>query len=205
MARKEVAAWHTAYEDAISELNRTGFLQDVVKTGDLFPDFVLPNAEGGFVSLYSVLERGPAIISFFRGEWCPFCQLMLSALAEALPQIHAAGGTLLALTPETAEFPLPLTHDGNARFEVLSDIDCGVGLAAGVIFRMPRLYRARMESAGIDLHARQGNAAWFLPVPATFIVGQDGVIAWRFVDADFTHRAEPAEIINMLRSLTGRK
>lgn len=204
MARKEVALWHTAYEDSVAELSRSGFLQYAIKEGEPFPDFVLPSAEGRLVSLASFLERGPVIISFFRGEWCPFCRLMLTALAEALPQIEAAGASLLALTPETGGLPLTMKRDNKACFEVLSDVDCGVGLAAGIIFRMPRLYRARLEAGGISLPERNGNPSWFLPVPATFIVAQSGQIAWRFVEADFTHRAEPADIIATLQSLTGR-
>jgi peroxiredoxin len=203
-ARQEVAAWNTAYEDAVAELNRSGFLQHAIKEGEPFPDFVLPSAEGKLVSLKSALDRGPVVISFFRGEWCPFCQLMLAALAEALPQIEAAGASLLALTPETGGFPLMIKRDNNVRFEVLSDVDCGVGLAAGIIFRMPKLYRARLESVGINVPERHGNSAWFIPVPATFIVQQDGLIAWRFVDADFTHRAEPADIIKAVQGLAGQ-
>jgi peroxiredoxin len=203
-SRKEVAIWNTAYEDAVAELNRTGFLQHAIKEGEPFPDFVLPSAEGRLVSLASLLERGPVIISFFRGEWCPFCQLMLTALAEALPEIEAAGASLLALTPETGGFPLTMKQHNKAHFEVLSDVDCGVGLAAGIIFRMPKLYRARMEAGGINFWERHGNVAWFVPVPATFIVTRDGLIAWRFLDADFTHRAEPADIIKAVRVIAGR-
>jgi peroxiredoxin len=200
-SRAEVSAWNAAYEETISELSRAGFLQNVIKEGDPFPDFVLPSAEGRLISLASLLERGPVIISFFRGEWCPFCQVMLAGLAEALPQIEAAGASLLALTPETGSFPLAIKQRNNARFEVLSDVDCGVGLAAGLIFRMPKLYRARMESAGVNLSKHYGNASWFVPVPATFIVTPDSLIAWRFLDADFTHRAEPSDIIDALHAL----
>jgi peroxiredoxin len=203
-AHKEVVAWHTAYEDLVAELSRGGFLQYAIREGEPFPDFVLPSAEGRLVSLAKFLERGPVVISFFWGEWCPFCQLMLTALAEALPLIEVAGASLLALTPETGGLPLVMKHDKKARFAVLSDVDCGIGLAAGIIFRIPKLYRARLEAVGINLPERHGNSAWFLPVPATFIVTQDGLIASRFVDADFTHRAEPADIIKTLRGLTRR-
>ena len=203
-SRAEVAIWNTAYEETVAELNRSGFLQQALKEGDKFPDFILPSAEGKLVSLTTLLERGPLIISFFRGEWCPFCHLMLTALAEALPEIEAAGASLLALTPETSGFPLAMKLRSNARFEVLSDVDCGVGLAAGIIFRMPKPYRARLESTGVNFSQRYGNTAWFMPVPASFIITQDGRVAWRFVDADFTHRAEPADIIKALRAIAPR-
>jgi peroxiredoxin len=202
--RAEVAAWNVAYEEALAELNRTGFLQNAIKEGDQFPDFVLPNAEGRLISLGSLLQHGSIIISFYRGEWCPFCHLMLSALVEALPEIEAAGASLLALTPETNGFPLIMKQANKAQFEVLSDVDCGIGLAAGIIFRMPKRQRASLEATGINFAERHGNSAWFLPIPATFIVNQDGLVAWRFVDVDFTHRAEPADIVQAVRHLARR-
>lgn len=107
MARKEVAAWHTAYEDSVAEHSRSGFLKHSIKEGKPFPDFVLLSVEGKLVFLASHLEYGPVIISFFRGEWCPFCRLMVTALAEVLPQIEAARAGLLALTPETGDFRSP--------------------------------------------------------------------------------------------------
>lgn len=204
VSKIESAEWHAAYEESIAELNRSGLLQHALKEGQPFPDFVLPSTKGELVSLASFLERGPTIISFFRGEWCPFCRLMLAALTEALPEIEAVGSSLLTLTPETGESLFAIKHNEKPHFEILSDVDCGVGLATGIIFRMPKLYRARLEASGISLSERNGNTSWFLPVPATFIIAQDGLIAWRFVDADFTHRAEPADIIKALHGLAQR-
>jgi peroxiredoxin len=196
-----VAVWNAAYEEWVAELSASGFLRHALRVGDVFPDFMLPSAEGRLVSLATHLAKGPVIISFFRGEWCPFCRLMLAALAEALPEIEAAGGSLLALTPETGGLPLKMKTYHNARFEVLADIDCGVGLATGIIFRVPKLYRARLVSVSLNFPDRHGNGGWFLPVPSTFILNPDGTIAWRFLDVDFSHRPEPENIIAALRSL----
>jgi peroxiredoxin len=193
--------WDAAYDEMMRELNRTGFLDQALVEGQPFPAFMLPNAEGSIVSLPKLLLRGPVIISFFRGQWCPFCCLMLEALSAALPEIEAAGASLLALTPETGGLPLAMKTQHSPRLEVLCDVDCGVGLAAGIIFRVPRLYREKLRMSGINFPERHGNAGWFLPVPATYIVGQDGMIAWRFIDVDITHRAEPADIIQVLRRL----
>ena len=200
-SRREIAAWTAAYEEMVAELGQSGFLDHALKAGEPFPDFVLPSAEGELVSLAGIRAKGPVIISFFRGEWCPFCRLMLAALAEALPDIEAAGATLLALTPETHGLPLKMKTYHNARFEVLADIDCGVGLATGIIFRVPALYRARLESGGTSFPDRHGNGGWFLPVPATYIVDRDGIIAWRFLDVDFVHRPEPGDIIAAVKKL----
>lgn len=194
-----MAAWNEAYEDMVARLGHNGVLEQVAAPGDVFPDFMLPSAEGQLVALSDVLARGPVIISFFRGEWCPFCRLMLAALTEALPEIAVAGASLLALTPETGGLALTMKSYHGACFEVLSDADCGVGLAAGVVFRIPPLYRALL---GDEFAGRHGNSGWYLPLPATFIVAADGRIAWRFVDVDFSHRAEPEDIINAVRNLT---
>jgi len=185
----------------LQKLNREGFLSGILGTGDVFPDFVLPSAEGRLVSLAARLASGPVVLSFFRGEWCPFCRLMLAALTKALPEIEAAGGHLLALTPETGGLPLSMKRYHGATFEVLSDVDFGVGLAAGVVFKIPKLYRERLVASGNNFPQRHGNAAWCLPVPATFIIRPDGVIGWRFVDVDFAHRAEPEDIIAALRTI----
>ncbi len=200
-SRREIAAWNAAYEQMVSQLAQNGMLSQVLREGDAFPDFMLPSAEGRLVALRAQLDRGPVVLSFFRGEWCPFCRLMLAALTQALPDIEAAGGSLLALTPETGGLALTMKTYHNARFDVLCDVDFGVGLAAGVVFRVPKLYRARCEGAGLNFPQRHGNAAWCLPVPATFIIAPDGKIAWRFVDVDFSHRAEPADIIAALQQL----
>lgn len=165
----------------------------------MFPDFLLPSATGRLVHLREELARGPVVLTFFRGEWCPFCKLTTEALAAAAPRIAAAGGRILALTPETGEWPLRLQQRDGGAFEVLSDVDFGVGLAAGLVFKIPPLYRARVTGLRLDL--RQGNAAWCLPVPAVFVIRQDGVVAWRFADANFARRAEPDEIIAALAEL----
>jgi peroxiredoxin len=194
-SRRQNAAWDAAYLEILAKLNREGFLSQILDAGAAFPDFVLPSAEGRLVALADHLARGPVVLCFFRGEWCPFCKLTLDALTAALPQIEAAGASLLALTPETGGLALKMKTKHNARFEVLADVDFGVGLAAGVVFKIPKLYRARLDASGLSFPQRHGNAAWCLPVPATFIIAPDVRIAWRFVDVDFTHRAEPADII----------
>lgn len=194
-ARRQNADWDAAYQEILQNLNRDGFLSQILRPGQIFPDFVLPSAEGRLVGLRDALALGPVVLGFFRGEWCPFCKIVLDALAESLPEIEAAGARVLALTPETGGLALKLKTRHQARFEVLADVDFGVGLAAGVVFKIPRLYRARLDAAGLNFPQRHGNAAWCLPVPAIFVIAPDGRIATRFMDVDFSQRAAPAEII----------
>jgi thiol-disulfide isomerase/thioredoxin len=111
-SRREIATWNAAYEQILATLNHNGFFENCLGEGAEFPDFVLPNAEGRLISLRETLARGPVVLSFFRGEWCPFCRLMLAALTEALPEIEAEGATLLALTPETGGLALTMKTFG---------------------------------------------------------------------------------------------
>ena len=199
--RLENEALRAAYEETVTTLRRNGFLPNVLAEEAVFPDFVLPNTEGRLVSLASLLARGPVLVQFFRGEWCPYCRIMLDALVEALPDIEALGASLIALTPDTGPWVQEAKSAHGARFDVLSDVDCGVGLAAGVVFRVLPLYLARLRAVGISFPERHGNDAWFLPVPALFLLDRDGRIAWRFADPDFTRRATPERILAALRTL----
>ena len=190
-----------AYEAMVAELQRTDFMSRALRVGDRFPDLVLPNAEGALVSINLLLADGPMVVTFFRGEWCPYCCLVLDALAAALPEIRALGASLVAITPETGGRALTAKHNHDARFEVLCDIDCGVGLNCGVVFRAPEPYRLLLLKYDTDLTERHGNPSWFLPLPATFVVGRDGIVRWRFISVDFTERAEPTDILAALRAL----
>jgi peroxiredoxin len=194
-------ATRAAYEETVMTLHRNGFLPNVLAEESQFPDFVLPNTEGRLVSLASLLARGPVIMQFFRGEWCPYCRLMLDALVTALPEIEQLGASLIALTPDTGPSASAAKTKHGATFDVLSDVDCGVGLAAGVVFRLPPLYKARLILAGIDVPDRHGNDSWFLPIPAIFLLDQSGRVAWRFAEVDFTRRASPERILTALRQL----
>jgi peroxiredoxin len=200
-SRRQGAAWDAAYLQILARLNHEGFLSQVIAPGAAFPDFVLPSAEGRLVALGDALAKGPVVLCFFRGDWCPFCRLMLGELAERLGEIEAAGATLLALTPETGGLPLTMKQRNGARFQVLADVDFGVGLAAGVVYKIPPLYRGLLEAGGLDFPQRHGNGAWCLPVPACFVIRPDGIIAWRFLDADFSHRPETGAIIDAVRRL----
>ena len=194
-------ALRAVYEATFAELRRTGFLDQALRTGAHFPDFLLPDSEGRLVGLGDLLANGPLVMTFFRGQWCPYCALTLAALETALPDIIAAGGRLAGLTPETGGRALAMKQQHALHYDVLVDVDSGVGLQCGLIFRVPEPYRASIASAGIDLPERHGNGGWLLPVPAAYVIDRDGVIRWDFLDIDFTRRADPAAVVRALGGL----
>jgi peroxiredoxin len=190
-----------AYEDLVGRLDRAETAQRALKIGDHMPSFVLPNAEGRLIVSDELLARGPLVVSFFRGNWCPYCRKALKALEGALPRIESARGQLVALTPETGRHLTDTKKGQRLSYEILSDLDGAVGLQFGVLFRAPAAYRAVLAGFGIDLAERHGNEAWFIPMPASFVIDRSGIVRYAFVDVDFTHRAEPREIIAVLQSL----
>lgn len=190
-----------AYEVSVADMRRAGLVIHALDLGDRFPDMVLPNAEGDLVAIADLLRRGPVVVTFFRGIWCPYCRLMLDALVAALPELEAAGASLVGITPETGGLALRTKQNHGASFEVLSDVDCGLGLGCGVVFRTPDIYRRLLLKYGNDLAERHGNQAWFLPLPAVFVLDRAGIVRWRFLSVDFTEQAEPADILAALRAL----
>ena len=197
---RETAEVKAAYDEFLERLDAGQVAAEAVKPGDAMPAFLLPNAEGRLVASAGLLAQGPLVVTFFRGGWCPYCSATLEALEMVLPELSRAGGTLVAMTPETGGRALAMKHDRNLHYEVLVDVDLAVAMAFGIVFRTPPLYAGLLRKRGIDLAERSGNPAWLLPVPAAFLVGQDGIVLRSWVNVDFTQRAEPTEI---LKALTG--
>lgn len=193
--RAENASLQTAFRDVLDALARGGALEGALAPGEAFPDFLLPDAEGRLVARDALAE--PFSVSFLRGGWCPYCIAMLEALEGVAAPARVAGAQVLAVTPETGGLALDMKHAHAPGVTVLSDVDSGLAAACGVLYRIPESYRALLAGFGIDLAARQGNAAWILPVPATFVV-RGGRVAWRHLDANFTRRAEPEDILRAL-------
>jgi peroxiredoxin len=188
-----------AYRALIRDLKASEMIKASVKAGDRMPDFALPNVEGSIVSASELLARGPVVLSFFRGGWCPYCTLELAALQAALPDIEGLGVSLVAITPDSGRALAADKSDNRLSYEVLCDVDLGVGLAFGIIFRVPDTIRTLYRRLGIDLGERHGNDAWFLPLPATYIVAPDGLILHAELEPDFKKRMEPASILQLLR------
>ncbi len=170
--------------------------------GDHAPDFELPDPHGKPVRLSDRLAKGPVVLSFFRGDWCPICNLQLRALERALPEIREASASLVAVTPQSLEHTLSLQEKAELTFDVLSDVQQRVIRDYRVQFTMPpELKDLYLGFYSLDLGEQNGDGSWNLPVPGTFIIDADRIIRQTHVTADFTSRMEPDDVIEALRPL----
>lgn len=192
----EVAA---VYARFIERLASGDAGSDAPKTGDEMPDFLLPDREGRLVSLSTLLEAGPVVVSFNRGHWCPYCRLELRALSRAHSAITAAGATLVSIVPEKAEFAAAMTERNALPFKVLCDIDHGYALAVGLVVWTGPEIKATYAELGVTLPKYQGNDSWFLSIPATFVVGQNGKVKARLANPDFRRRLSIPDILAALQ------
>ncbi len=193
------------YEAKIGELRASGVLDSALGAGDLAPDFALPGADGREVGLAGLLEEGPAVVTFYRGGWCPYCNIQLRAYQQILPEITALGGRLVAISPELPDETLSTREKDALTFDVLSDAGNAVARSFGLVFSLAEELRQAMRANGKALPTINGDESWELPVPATYVVGQDRRIALAFVDVDYRTRLAPEEILAALRGLGAAK
>jgi peroxiredoxin len=171
------------------------------KAGDQFPAAALPRGDGQFVGLAEVTNRGPAIVTFYRGGWCPYCNLELRAFQKLLPDIQGLGATLVAVSPETPDNAIATAEKNGVAFTVLSDAKGALAQALGIQFELAPAIKALYQKFGHDLAARNDDARWALPMPATYVVEKGGRIAAAFVDPDYRRRMEPTEALDALRRI----
>lgn len=183
---------------ATEQLKHDGIDDNSLKTGDIAPVFSLPNHEGDVRSLYALLSESVVVLSFYRGGWCPYCNLELNVLQQVLPQIEAQGARLLAISPELPDKSLSTREKNDLSFDVLYDEGNKVAESFGLAFTLPESLRPIYDKFGIDVPGYNGDDTFRLPIPATYIIGQDGQILFHFVDPDYTRRLEPAVILDRL-------
>jgi peroxiredoxin len=186
--------------DVLAERLNATARDGVLKVGDAMPEFVLPNAANELVYSGDLLRQGPLVVVFFRGDWCPFCQETLRSLNAALPDIQAAGAVLAAITPDTGEYVQHASAGLGSGFHILCDVDSATALRFGTIYRVPDDLIDYWRSLRIDIDARHGDTDRFLPMPATFVVDQSGVVLFSYASGDITDRVEPSVICNVAAS-----
>lgn len=167
--------------------------------GERMPGFVLPDENGAIVRMGELLREGPLVITFQRGHWCPYCRLSAIGVATVQDEIRALGGRLVAILPEHAKFSRMLKTTAKAHFPFLTDAANGYALSLDLAIWVGTEMEAIMAEADIDLPRYQGNSAWLLPIPATFVVSSDGSVAARYVDPDHRRRMEIDDLLAAVR------
>ena len=173
----------------------------LLKVGDPAPDFALPNAIGEEVRLADRLATGAVVLTFYRGAWCPYCNIELRAYQQALPRLEELGASLVAVTPETPDVAVDAVEKNELAFEVLSDVGSVVAKAYRIAFEFPDELKALYTELGHVLPDKNGTDDWTLPVPATFVIDRTGHIALADVDVDYRNRLDPADAIATLERL----
>jgi len=174
---------------------------NAVTPGDRAPAFTLQNASGRVIRLDELLARGPVVLTFYRGAWCPYCNTQLRSLQQALPDLEALGASLVAVSPQLPDDSLELIDEHALTFEVLTDSKSRVASEYGIVFVLTPDDRALFREVGNDLAQANGDDSWMLPAPATFVIAGDGTIHHARVDADFTERTGVDEILGALREI----
>lgn len=185
----------------VAEINASGVAPGLA-AGDRAPDFTLPDALGRPVTLSDLLADGPVVVTFYRGEWCPYCNVQLRGLQAALPEVRELGASLVAISPQAADHSLTLTEKNELSFPVLSDLEQGAIRAYRVQFTLSGdLEDLQVNVFHNDPAAQNADHSRSLPVPATFVIDRDGIVRAAFVSADWRYRPEPADIIEVLETL----
>ena len=186
---------------ALAKLSGSDIYERALKVGDQAPDFTVTDLEGESVQLSSLLKKGPVVVTWYRGGWCPYCNIALRSLAENAKPIGDSGATILALTPEAADYAEETVAETKLPFEVGIDNGLEVAKSYGIDFSLNEDTADRYNER-FGLYDRNGEKTGKrLPLPATYVIGQDGKIAYAFVDADYTKRAEPSRIIDAVTAL----
>lgn len=186
------------------ELLNSGIVDQALKTGDKIPHFALPNATEQTIQINSILATGPVVLSFYRGGWCPYCNLELAALQQIMPDLKAQCANLVAISPQSPDHSLSTVEKHNLSFQVLSDLGNQVSRQFGLVFTVPEKLRPVYQQLGIDLPEYNGDQLFELPLPATYIVNSDGEIVYDFINADYKQRLDPTKILTILKEMKSK-
>jgi len=185
-------------KDAIKQLENGNIGKLAFKKGQQLPNISLPNANGNTVNIQEELKNNKVVLTFYRGGWCPYCNLELKALQAKQAEIEAKGAKLIAISPESPDNSLSTTEKNELSFDILTDANNEVARALGLVYELPQNLVSLYKQFGIDLEQSQGMQSNELPIAATYIVNQDGSIDYDFIEEDYKLRAEPAEVVAAL-------
>lgn len=189
------------YAAKIEELRATFAFERAIGVGDTAPEFSLPDAHGNEAALADLLRRGPLVLTFYRGAWCPYCNIQLRAYQAVLPRIAELGAGLAAVSPQLPDGSLTTAEKNALSFAVLSDAGNAVARGYGLVYSLPEELRAALRSNGKALPGINGDDSWELPVPATYVIGTDRRVVLAHLDVDYRKRLEPERILEALAAL----
>lgn len=187
---------------ATDELIASGAAQRARKAGDVAPSFSLRDPEGNVVNSADLLQRGPLVLSFYRGVWCPYCNMELQALEAAKPAFEKYGAALVAISPQTAPNSRKSVRQNKLSFPILSDVKGKLAEAFGLRFHLPGYLVELYKQLKNDLPTFNDDPSWTLPMPGRYVIGQDGVILYSEVNPDYTRRPDPEDMIPVLQQAT---
>lgn len=190
---------HPIMERATAELVASGQAGRAIKAGDRAPEFRLRDQDGNEVSSAELLAKGPLVLTFYRGVWCPYCNIELQAINEVLPKLKALGANVVAISPQTAVNSRKSVRTNSLGFPVLSDTNNDVAAAFGLRFALPDYLVELYKKLKNDLPAFNGDPSWTLPMPARYVIGADGVVLYSEVNPDYTHRPDPSDMFPVLQ------
>ena len=196
--KRERPEFAAAVDRLIQRLRQYGAGESAPQIGESMPPFVLPDDAGQMVSLDELLNRGPVAVTFHRGHWCPYCRININALVEAHRELPSSGGQIVAIMPDLQKFVAELKAQSNVPFPILTDMDNGYALSLNLTIWVGAEVQKMMEGRR-DLPTFQGNSSWMLPIPATFVVGRDGLVRARFIDADYRNRMMISDMLDAMR------
>jgi peroxiredoxin len=192
-------AFAAAVDRLVARLKQSDAGAAAPQVGDAMPSFMLPDEQGRIVTLAQLLAKGPVAVTFHRGHWCPYCRININALVRAQREVAAAGGQIIAVMPEREEYAVALKSEAEVPFPILADIDNGYAMSLNLVIWVGAEMEQALSERARDLPRYQGNDAWMLPIPATFVVGTDGIITARFVDPDYRKRMDIDDMLAALR------
>lgn len=195
-----IPGYQEAVDRMVSRFKAYDAGQTAPKPGEKMPSFAMPDEEGRLVTLESLLGDGPLAMTFHRGHWCPYCRINTKALAEAQTRIAAEGAQIVAIMPDRQQFAVALKRESNMHYPVLTDMDNGYALSLNLAIWVGAELQELMSASGRDLPRYQGNDAWVLPMPASFVVDADGYIRGRFIDPDYRKRMAIDDLLKAIQS-----